>query len=231
MQDAKARTLAKAAGDGARSIRIEAGATLAEVAKAIRAYGFPWSTGKVGDFEAGRIPPNLATLIAVAAALGDVRSDEITVGNVALADLFLGEDRIAITDELTMTAEEVRGILTGDSVLAGVGDMPAELGAVVRLVERVRAQEAGRPEWAQEMASDSVIEILGDFADADYKVTKSLGVEDQYVSAAAMMKLWQKTFVAERDRIAGADASAQKRGRISRNLKEQLRAAINGDDK
>ena len=48
---------------------------------------------------------------------------------------------------------------------------------------------------------------------------------------AAMAKLWKRTFVAERDRRAGPDANAQRKGQISRQLKAQLEKALSdGND-
>jgi hypothetical protein len=41
-----------------------------------------------------------------------------------------------------------------------------------------------------------------------------------------MAELWGRTFVAERDRRAGPDVNAQRRGRISRQLKAELQKAL-----
>jgi hypothetical protein len=54
---------------------------------------------------------------------------------------------------------------------------------------------------------------------------KRIGVEP-FAGAAAMAKLWGKTFVARRDELAGLDANAQRRGRISRQLKAELQELI-----
>jgi hypothetical protein len=46
-----------------------------------------------------------------------------------------------------------------------------------------------------------------------------------------MAWLWGQSLSAKRDELAGADANAQRRGQISRQLKEQLRKAIiDGND-
>ena len=54
---------------------------------------------------------------------------------------------------------------------------------------------------------------------------KNIGVETD-IGAAAMAKLWGRTFVAERDRRAGPDANSQKRGQISRQLKAELQKVL-----
>lgn len=72
--------------------------------------------------------------------------------------------------------------------------------------------------------------------EADYRMLRSLGLkldEDGVLDEAvrAMADRWGRSFTAERDRRAGPDANAQKRGRISRELKAELQEAINrGDD-
>ena len=44
-------------------------------------------------------------------------------------------------------------------------------------------------------------------------------------------RLWGGTFTEERDRLAGADANAQKRGRVTRELRAELQNAItDGND-
>jgi hypothetical protein len=46
-----------------------------------------------------------------------------------------------------------------------------------------------------------------------------------------MAKRWKRTFVAERDRRAGPDANAQRRGQVSRQLKAELKEALpNGNN-
>ena len=55
---------------------------------------------------------------------------------------------------------------------------------------------------------------------------KNIGVE-RSVGVAAMASLWLRTFSAERDHRAGADANAQTRGQISRLLKAELQELIN----
>ena len=67
--------------------------------------------------------------------------------------------------------------------------------------------------------------------EADLRIGKSLGL-DPLRTAGEMTYLWGHPLSAERDRRAGADANAQARGQISRQLKEELRKVIaDGDDR
>ena len=59
----------------------------------------------------------------------------------------------------------------------------------------------------------------------EYRLATRLGISrDQLASMS--FRLWQKTFSERRDQLAGADANAQKRGRISRELRAQLEKAL-----
>ena len=74
----------------AQTLRRDADVSLENLALAMQRYGLSWSTGRVGDFKrAGRA--NLATMLTVAAALGDVIGRPVTV-----AELFAGKGPVAI---------------------------------------------------------------------------------------------------------------------------------------
>ena len=66
--------------------------------------------------------------------------------------------------------------------------------------------------------------------ETDQRMCKQLGV-DTATGVAAMDKLWGRLFSAERDRRAGPDANAQRRGIVARQLKAELQEALtDGND-
>lgn len=65
--------------------------------------------------------------------------------------------------------------------------------------------------------------------ETEERIAKALGVETWLV-VRACAALWKSTAAAERDRRSGPDATKQARGRITRQLRDELRAVINGDD-
>ncbi|WP_156181019.1 helix-turn-helix domain-containing protein [Mycobacterium nebraskense] len=220
------QTLAAAIGSGSRTLRKAGGVTLSRVADAARLYGLPWSSGKVGDFESGRVSPSLPTYLAVAAALSDA------VGRpVSLADLLTGvTGQIAISSRITMEADHLRAVLSGAAVDLGVDDLVGEFD---RMVSRVRDALAERESWpaAVRKGKHGVhVAVARDFGDGDLRFARSLQIDPE-LAAAAMAATWGRTFVQQRDLLAGADASPQKKGRVSRQLKSELLAVIrNGDD-
>src|SRR5882757_4643348 len=113
--------MAKVIGEGARALRLDAGVTLEQMARAARIYGLLWTSGRVGDFEAGRTAPSLPTLIAAAAALGEA------IGRpVSRAELVTGEGQVRINDKLSLDTSALRAALSGGSVSAHAKPMPLE---------------------------------------------------------------------------------------------------------
>ena len=208
--------MAEIAGHNARTLRLGADVTLQDLARAVRPYGLEWSTGRVGDFESGRAAPNLATLLVVAAALGDVTGRPVT-----LADLFAGKGDVAINDKLTVPLAKLRAALSGETVTIAVTRPPR--GATSGLP----IWSVNPPETAWWAGVDPALhwKVLNDFREADTRMCKNIGVEPD-VGAMAMAKLWKKTFVARRDEEAEPDAKAQRRGQISRRLKAELQELI-----
>ncbi len=212
------QTIAQAAGLGARAIRLDAGVTLADVAKTARFYGLPWTSGKVGDFESGRVSPTLPTLLSVAATLSEVCNQP-----VSMADLFPGDGRITVNDQYEIDAARLREVLTGSAVQWEARDALAD--ALAHVDDFLALPPSIRP-----VDVDRFRKVSIDFSETDARMASSLGL-DRMVATAAMAKLWGRTFAVERDARAGKNANAQRKGRVSRDLKSELMGVLNGDDK
>jgi len=68
-------------------------------------------------------------------------------------------------------------------------------------------------------------ETVDNTGEAEARIAKGLGISALRMRLESAY-LWGNSFSAERDRRAGPDANAQKRGRVSRELKAELRASI-----
>lgn len=220
------QALAAAVGSGARALRKAGSVTLSQVADAARLYGLPWSSGKVGDFESGRVSPSLPTYLAVAAALSDALEQP-----VALADLLTGvTGEIVVNSRVSMEADHLRAVLSGAAVDLGVHDLAGEF---ERMASRVRDALAKQESWPAAVRKGKHgihVAVARDFGEGDLRFARSLGVDPE-LAAAAMAATWGRTFVQQRDLLAGTSASPQKKGRISRQLKSELLAVIDdGDD-
>ena len=206
--------LADVAGENAKKIRVDGAVTLERLRQRGTApRGSVDGTGRAGSFESGRVNPTLPTLLKVAAALSAVTGRRVT-----LLDLFEGTGRVAVDDDLTMTMSALRAALSGGRVAL----MPAAQLAASE------AAEADYLSWRPDLQHVDLAlrqRVLADFTETDRRLAKELGAGDAE-GAAAMAKRWGKTFVAQRDELAGPGANPQRKGQISRQLKAELQKAI-----
>ena len=149
----------------------------------------------------------------MAAALGDVIGRRVT-----LVDLFADGGDVAINDELTVPLKKLGAMLSGGAVT--IATLPPR-GAASGL----RTWPPTPAAWSAGVSASLHAKVIFDFREADARMCKNIGV-DPDVGAAAMAKLWKKTFVARRDELAGPGAKAQRRGQISRRLKAELQELI-----
>jgi transcriptional regulator with XRE-family HTH domain len=202
--------IAEVVGANARALRRDAEITAERFAYEATSVGLPWTTGRVGDFEHGRIPPDLSTIYAAAVALGRLISRPVT-----LAELLATDSPVDVNDTLTIGATALLGeIVPVRGRLGGKGTLSAT-------AVPVRARLGGKGSLSA--TADPVLET-------DYRMCRNIGV-DRKTGVAAMLRLWGRPFSAERDHRAGPDANAQRRGIVARALKAELKKAIaDGDD-
>src|SRR5690606_23430305 len=216
----------------ARIHRLRHGTKLDDVARSARNYGLRWSTGRVGDLESGRMPTTLPTLLAVAQALGDATGEPISLSDLTQFDGWV---------EVNATF-----IVRGDAIASALSGQPMKLRArdIRGVTEQVRktANQAFE-RWAEDNAMLGrfgedlpileVQRVMHEAGVAEQRITKELEVSAN-VLAVLSLKLWGSSFSAERDRRAGIDANAQRRGQVTRQMKQELRRALEelsrGDD-
>jgi hypothetical protein len=152
----------------------------------------------------GRAAPSLPTLVVVAAALGDLVGEP-----VSLADLF-GKSGTPLPDWPVA--------ISGDGVV--VMNRPDLQAALLGEPVKLTAKRKG--------AADAATRLLRDFRESDIRMCRNIGVPKD-VGAAAMARLWKRPFSVERDRRAGPEPEAaerkgrqQRKGQISRQLKAEL---------
>lgn len=209
------RDLATVIGSNARRLRRDAGLTLDDVSQAARQRGLAWSESRVADFEAGRVAPDLRTLVPFTLALTDVGC------------------KGASFDKLLLSSGLVR---INESVLVWDGDLRKLLSGSIVKVERSGADDDGYPyaltpdEWivAQRFPVNdptTLIRVYRSAGAAEDRIRRALGIPPMLL-ATVSASLWERTLSQERDRRAGAGANAQKRGQITRQMRAELEAAI-----
>ena len=212
---AQAETMSAAFARNARALRIGAGLKADQVAKAVTARGLHWAPSRVSELEMGRVAPTLSTLLVLSAAYSELRAEP-----VALADWFAGDGDVELPDTLHAPLAVVRASLKGKSA-----NLPTpSISTTEVLLQDYLAQRAGlKPIPPASLKKLSA--IWDQCGEAEDRAARALGI-DQGTLCEFMLDLWGTTLSSKRDQLAGPDANAQKRGRIARELRRQLREAI-----
>lgn len=226
------RPLAEVVGANCRRIRTAIGLTQDELARYARDLGLRWNAAKVGHFEAGRSAPTFATVLAVSLALHSAARNEATrKGNlgvsVPLSELLAAEDeaRVRLNDDLTLPAGLVAAVCGGQSWSA----RPWGLWMPTPGLETEASLEFYRDMWGEGANSPPERVWLRSGLTED-RLARRLGIERDRLADLSYL-LWQRTFSEERDRRAGADANQQKKGRISREMRTELKKELaDGND-
>ncbi|ORM38167.1 hypothetical protein [Williamsia sp. 1135] len=217
--------LAVVVGQNVRRIRGEF--TADSLARTIRQmFGLKWDTGRIAGLENGRASPTVTTLFIVSQALSELTRDQVLV-----ADLVRSNDFVEVGDT-AIRAERIADALSGTAVELKLRDF-------IDADERSQRARRGLLDGAEELArlpkrlGDLPVELMqkveSQTSEAEYRVAKSLGISVTRLTAESAL-LWGESFSVERDRRAGLDANAQQRGRVSRALKSELKAVLDGDD-
>jgi len=218
-QNPEPPTVAQVVGRNAR--RLRGHHTADELARGAKIMGLKWGTGRISELEAGKVSPTLPTLFVLALVLGVVTGQP-----VSLADLLHAEDFIRVNEKL---------VVKTDSLTASVSSKPVDMdevmpdlmNRVMEAAEKIVAEEAteraARPAHLRHLG---IVDTFENSSEAEKRIAKGLGIgSDRMVQESTY--LWGDSFSAERDRRAGPDANAQKRGRVSRELKAELRESLN----
>ncbi len=195
-------------GANCRRIRTDARVTQDELAWAARQVGLKWTASKVRDFEVGRSAPTFATVLALTVAL-----NRVITRTRFTARTTQGGNEIAIQLDPVRMADLVNYggevSVTEDFELAGEW-----------LAEYCSGGIWNTEDGVQSVSSNSSVLGL-----TEERVAGRLGISTDRLYAESQ-RLWNRTFTAERDRIAGPGANSQRKGQVTRQLKAELEKAI-----
>jgi transcriptional regulator with XRE-family HTH domain len=219
--------LAEVVGENCKRLRGRIGITQDDLARHARTVGLRWRASSVGDFEAGRSSPTLATVVAVAAALQSALDDPVRLGpdptDIRLSDLVACAGWVSVTEALIVPGPTLAQWLGGAVATLPPLDayrppptQPGDGSAYAELEKELRKAHA---------TLDGAEGVLARSGLAEQRTAKTLGV-DPGALALASFELWGGTFTEERDRRAGPDANKQKRGQIARTMRAELAVAL-----
>lgn len=228
----EAEKLATVVGRQAKKIRVDAGWTLEDIARWARRRGLKWSTARVVEFENGKIPLTLGTLLIVCEALSGTKTP-IDTRTVKLSDLIPESGVVQLNADFSTDAALVKGILAGQDVqLYGTAEVDELLEEQTKALSMVNAAMDLAPKNSNRL----MLRIEHQHGLAEKRLAKSLGLSSVEL-VACEASLWGQSMSAERAQRADEDATPQKLGRITRELKSEIqdylkskRGSLSGDD-
>lgn len=204
-------------------------ASMAELAEHARRFGARWNSGYIAKIEAG-MRPSVATLVVLAAALESLTEETVRVEHLLKTEF---DEPIELSDGVQVS----NGYLL-TKILRGEANLNADLEGVVQrslaensALAKVRMAERLIPgTWPGGVSHVDVVEAHLENTEGDDRIARSMGFGGDLLTAWSL-KLWGKSFTAERDSRAGKQANAQKRGQITRQMKTEVQEAIEGSRK
>lgn len=217
---AEERTIEQIVGRNIRRARERTGLTLSEISKELRGYGISWSTGRLGDIEAGRGTASVQVVVMLALVLSSLGGSVVRPVDLLHAEVpvLIGPGHAMRPGPFNELVEQGLpdaevGMFTDSEVrlrsaFSSMYDALEGIGTVVSLAQAGKAIET--------------------FSDADYRNARRLQV-DRNAYIGACLRLWGRLLSEETEARAPEGASPQKKGRITRELLGSLRGQLRVD--
>lgn len=203
-----------------------------EVAIEARKLGLNWRASRIGAIEDGRFKPTLDTLAVLAIALGRARNPGMPGVTVTMEQLVHSESPIVLTDEFTVTSDDLLKWASGQRALPTPdGAPPASFTETFgdMNLPPLAGHNPGSPSWKLTAAAIG----SGPYSTSEERLAKRAEIHPAELRLWAT-HLWGCDLETHRDAIAGDDATPQKKGRVSRDLLNEITAAMkqqaDGDD-
>lgn len=200
-----------------------------ELAETGRRFGMRWNSGSIAKIEAGTHKLTIQTVVVLAAALSAMQDTDVRV-----PDLIRSDEPIALTPEILIENGDIlAAILSGETT---VGEPVEEY--VDRALRNsmttmaLRGIAPGTPGLPPGVTLTEAYALRQRSSESERRIARSMRSTGAWFEAWCH-HLWGRSFTEERDRRAGQDANAQKRGQVSRSMKAELLAAMgvnDGDD-
>lgn len=214
--------LAVVLGKNVKALREQEGLTLDQVAIQSRTYGVKWTAQRIKGMESGKAAVTMPTVLTLAWAFSALANYEVRI-----ADLLRTSGEVEINDGFTVTGIALRQAIDGTKAERRPRNIPDRAfdtkGGYSRSLRLPPAEETG--------SGDALIdEGLAAFTGlADQRTAQRLGVPVSRLAGMSYRK-WGKVFSKEVEARAGADASPQRKGHVTRALEAELREELHGDD-
>ena len=217
---------------GANCKRLRPPASMEELADAARGFGMRWNSGSIAKIEAGSHKLTVQSLIVLAASLATVHDD----AQIRVPDLLSTDEPIEITNEVAaFNGDVLVALLAGETTLEEPVEtfIDRKLHDSLRLLSyKLAGGDPTRYALPPGYSLQDAVNLQMASKESERRIARAAKLGTPWFEAWSH-HLWERSFTAERDARAGSDANAQQRGRVTRQMKEELRAALeasNGDD-
>lgn len=205
--------------------RIRGGHTLEEVATFGRSLGAKWSSGSVSAIERGDFKATIETLALLALALDRLEPEGKTMrGTITVRDLLQTDHLIALGETHRSSTEHLLQFL-GGAPSGSVFDTQ-HFRSIVDQSLRAAADQIKSLNLPNDMPVSQITEMeQHPMSSTEERLAKKISVDVLELRYWAF-HLWGLPFEAHRDEVAGIDSTPQKKGRVTRQLLEEVQSAM-----
>lgn len=212
--------LAVILGNNVKALRDQEGLTLDQVAMQSRAYGAKWTAQRIKGMESGRAAVTMPTLLTLAWTFSALVDYEVRV-----ADLLRTSGEVEINDGFTVAGAVIRRAIDGTEAEHQPRDLPdrAAHRGHTRRYRLTPAEETGSGDALLDAGLEAYTGL------ADQRTAQRLGIPVSRLAGMSYRK-WGRVFSKEVESRAGASASPQRKGHVTRALEAELRKELHGND-
>lgn len=212
-----------------REYRKNHGLTMEQIANATHEYGSGWDTSAIGSFERGKRAATLSNILIILQSLSDLTGEALGLSSITFSDALDADEEVQLNDELTIDMEQLRGALEGEPVN-------------VKPATRLGAQafkDLKRDVYSSAVAESALMDASNrpplrwlvfthdrEPTISEKRAAAKLGILPEYVTAWCYGLFDGRSLDEETTRRAGEGANAQKRGRATRLIVDDIHKAI-----
>lgn len=203
--------------------------TMEQIANATHAYGSGWDTSAIGSFERGKRATTLSNILIMLQSLSDITGEQLYLESIMNSDAMSDDGDVQLSNSLIVSRDRLIAALSGNPVdikpLPEVGTK--EWRNYVCSTLTAMEDSSAVQEKAKEPTVDWLVTTRGRTPTiSECRAAKKLDMLPEYVVAWCYGLFQGRSLDEEAIARAGDDANAQKRGRATRRILEDIRNAI-----
>lgn len=218
-------TVAQVVGANLARIRESSGFTLDDVALHARRYRLRWNTARMSRIERGEGSIGLETVLMLSVILAD-----LTGKLVSVSDLLESGESVALAPRATLRPGVAQTLTCGSGDVAADGLIEEEEAIFADQMQNWDEIKDALGRLISRKAEPALfLSALMEMTLSDDRNARKLGLTSAEFSAWSV-RLWGHLMSKETEKRAPEGATAQKKGRITRELMAEMREAVERDN-